>query len=168
MVKIMHMAKSKFYLSEINSATSKKSLFAKCKKLLGLDKLSPFPNIYLINQLPAFYNDFFIINKDKQIRTSIDQHKRYTQNSTSIAQTSLTIFDSFHPVTITQLHTIIKNSKPTSSALDPIPTSLLLECLDDILSTLTHIINTSILSGQLSTDMKTAIAKHLLKNVSYI
>ena len=58
MVEIMQKAKSEFYLSEINSATSKKSLFATCNKLLGLKKLPPFPNIYLIDQLPAIFNDF--------------------------------------------------------------------------------------------------------------
>ena len=109
-------------------------------------KLGPYPNIYniykyiyIIDQLPAIFNDF-CINKVKQVRTSIDQHKLQTQNSTT--ETSLTTFDPFHLVTITQLDTIIKSSKPTSCALDPIPTSLLLECLDDILPTLTHIINT--------------------------
>ena len=158
----MQTAKIKFYLSEINSATSKKSLFASCNKLLGFNKIAPNSNIYLIDQLPATFNDFFI-NKAKQIRISIDQHKLQTQNSTT--QTSLTIFDSFHPVTITQLHTMIKSSKPTSSALDLIPTSLMLECLDDILSTLTHIINTSILSGQFPAYMKTAIVKPLPKSV---
>ena len=66
---------------------------------------------------------------------------------------------------ITQLHTMIKSSKPASCALDPIPTSLL-ECLDDILPTLTHIINTSILSGQFPTNMKTAIVSPLLKKCS--
>ena len=134
----MLKAKSKFYLSEINSAASRKSLFAICNKLLGLKELAPFPNIYLIDQLPAI----FLINKVKLIRTSLDHHKLQTQVSTT--QISLTIFDSFHPVTITQLHNMIKSSKPTSWALDPIPTSLLLECLDDILPTLTHIINTSL------------------------
>ena len=59
MVKVMQKAKSEFYLSEINSATSKKSLFAICNKLLGLEKLAPFPNIYLIDHLPAIFNDFF-------------------------------------------------------------------------------------------------------------
>ena len=108
----------------------------------------------------------FLINKVKLITTSIDQHKLQTQNSTT--QTSLTIFDCLQPVTITQLHTIMKCSKPTSCALDPIPTSLLLECLDNILPTLTHIINTSISSGHFPTNMKTAIVKPLLKNVLYI
>ena len=163
MVKIIQKAKSKFYLSEIYSAASKKSLFAICNRLLGL-KIGSFSiYIYLIDQLPAIFNEFFI-DKVKQIRTNIDQHKLQTQNST-IAQTSLTIFDSFHPITITQLHTIIKSSKPTSCALDPIPTSLLLECLDYMLPTLIHIINTSILSGQFPTNMKTTIVKPLLKNI---
>ena len=106
------------------------------------------------------------IYKVKLIRTSIDQHRLQTQNSTT--QTSLIIFESIHPVTITQLHTIIKRSKPTSCALDPLPTSLLLECLDDILPTLTHIINTSIFSGQFPTNMKTAIGNPLPKNVPYM
>ena len=63
MVKIMHKAKSKFYLSEINSATSKKSLFAKCNKLLGHEKFAHFQNIYLIDQLPAIFHDFILLIK---------------------------------------------------------------------------------------------------------
>ena len=161
----MNKAKSTFYLSEITSATSKKSLFVICNKLIGLEKFAPFQNIYLIDQLSAIFNDVFI-NKVKLIRTGTDQHRLQTQNSST--QISLTIFDSFHPVTITQLHTIMKSSKPTSCALGPMPTSLLLECLNDILPTLTLIINTSILSGQFPTNMKTAVAKPLLKNVLLI
>ena len=42
MVRVIHKAKSKFYLSETNSATSKKSLFAVCNKLLGLQKNTSF------------------------------------------------------------------------------------------------------------------------------
>ena len=59
MVKIIQMAQSRFCLSEINSATSKKSLYATCNKLLGFKKLPPFQNIYLIDQLPAIFDDFF-------------------------------------------------------------------------------------------------------------
>ena len=66
-IKLMHKAKSEFYLiiiiiiilSEITSATSKKSLFAVCNNLLGLEKLPSFPNIYLFDQQPAIFNDFF-------------------------------------------------------------------------------------------------------------
>ena len=58
MATIMQKTMSKFYLSEIYSATSKKSLFDICNKLLGLKKIAPFPNSYLIDQLPAIFNDF--------------------------------------------------------------------------------------------------------------
>ena len=112
-----------------------------------------------MDQLPA------IFNKVKLIRTNIDLYKLHTQNSTTIAETSLTIFCSFQPLTITQLRNIVKNSIPTSCTLDPIPTSLLFECLDDILPKLTHVINISILSGHFPTNMKTVIVKPLLKNV---
>ena len=61
MVILMHKAMSEFYLCEITSVTSGKSLFAVCNKLLGLEKLAPFPNIYLIDQLPAILRDFLLI-----------------------------------------------------------------------------------------------------------
>ena len=56
MVKIMHRAMSVFYLCEISSVT----FVVVCNKLLGLGKLAPFQNIYLMDQLPAIFNDLFI------------------------------------------------------------------------------------------------------------
>ena len=130
-------------------------------KILLIFQIDKYP----MDHLHAILN-CFLISKIKLIKTNIDQHRLQTQNSTTIAQTLLTILDSFHPATISQLHTMIRNSKPTSCALDPTPTSLLHECLDDILQTLTHITNTSILSGQFPTIMKTANVKPLQKRCS--
>ena len=67
MVKIMQRAKSKLYISEINSATSKKELFAICKKLIGFKKLALFQNIYLIDQLPAIFLIFSLIMFNKLV-----------------------------------------------------------------------------------------------------
>ena len=120
-------------------------------------KIGYFSNLVM---LPAI----FFIKKVKPITNNIDQHKLQTQDSITIVQTSLTIFLSFHPAAIAQLHTMMKNSKPTSCALDTIPTSLLLEFLDDILPTLTNIINALTLSGQFPTNMKTAIVEPFLRN----
>ena len=58
MVKIMHKTKSELYSTEINSATSKKSLFAVCNKLFGLEYFL-FSSIYLMNQLPAIFSYLF-------------------------------------------------------------------------------------------------------------
>ena len=77
----------------------------------GLE-FAPFANIYPMDQLPTIFHDLRV-NKARLTRTNIDQHKLQTQNSTTL--TSLTIFDSIHPVTIRQLHTMVKNSKPSST-----------------------------------------------------
>ena len=53
-VKILHRAKSELYLSELSSATLRKCLFAVCNNLLGLGKLAPFTNMYLMDQMLLF------------------------------------------------------------------------------------------------------------------
>jgi len=55
------------------------------------------------------------------------------------------------------------HSKPTTCQLDPTPTPLLIEFLDQLLPTITHIINKSILSGTFPDSLKTAVIKPLLK-----
>ena len=55
---------------------------------------------------------------------------------------------------------------PKSCELDPIPTSLVLECLDTVLSNMTSIINDSLTSGILPSSYKSAIVTPLLKKPS--
>ena len=50
--------------------------------------------------------------------------------------------------------------------LDPIPTSLLFGCSDEIVPALTHVVNQSVLSGTFPTVFKHAIVKPLLKKTS--
>ena len=122
-------------------------------------KCNPTPNFrpgYLSNRRPSVAIAYHI---------SPTKEPHYGVPECSVLGAILFILDIPPLSNLIKRHTIIKSSKPTSCALDPIPTLLLLECLDDILPTLTCIINTSILSGQFQTNMKTAIVKPLLKNV---
>ena len=48
-------------------------------------------------------------------------------------------------------------------SLDPNPTSLFVECLDELFPAVTHIINSSLVSGVFPSEFKTAIVKPLLK-----
>ena len=50
--------------------------------------------------------------------------------------------------------------------LDPITTSLLFDCSDEIVPVLTHVVNESLLSGTFPTVFKHAIVKPLLKKLS--
>ncbi|WP_419649386.1 reverse transcriptase domain-containing protein, partial [Thiolapillus sp.] len=65
-----------------------------------------------------------------------------------------------------KLKATILKSKPTSCSLDPLPTSLLLEFIDDLLPTLTNIINFSLSSGTFPSTFRSAVVKPLLKKAS--
>ena len=60
-------------------------------------------------------------------------------------------------------YSLYSRSVCKSCALDPIPTSLLLECLDTVLPVLTNIVNTSLTSGIYPSIYKMAIVKPLPK-----
>ena len=58
------------------------------------------------------------------------------------------------------VHKIIKNMAPKHSKLDPLPTWLVKECLDEFLPIITAIVNNS---GSMPDSLKHAVIKPLLK-----
>ena len=64
------------------------------------------------------------------------------------------------------VHDILKNTVPKSCELDPIPTDLLYENLDLFLPVITNLINSSLSSSTVHTDLKTAVVKLLIKTPS--
>ena len=73
------------------------------------------------------------------------------------------LLQTFTPVTEQFVFEILQKTASESCDLDPIPTKLPYENLDVLLLTITNIINTSLASGVVSPDLKTAITKPLLK-----
>ena len=53
------------------------------------------------------------------------------------------VFDAFQPVSEEHVRNVILKSCPNTCLLDPIPTSLFVECLDELPPAVTHIIRTS-------------------------
>ena len=72
------------------------------------------------------------------------------------------LLQTFTPLTEQFVSEILQKTVPISCDLDPIPTELLYENLD-VLPTITDINNTSLASGFVPPDFKTAIVKPLLK-----
>ena len=64
-------------------------------------------------------------------------------------------------VTITVKECII-NSAPKSCELDPIPSKLLIECIDSILPSLTDLFNSSLASGIFQQCFKSALVTPIL------
>ena len=69
----------------------------------------------------------------------------------------------FTPATVEEMRLIIKNSPTTSCGLDPLPTWLLKECLEDLLPAIVNIINRSLDTGIMTRAFKQATVRHLLK-----
>ncbi|WP_419627697.1 hypothetical protein, partial [Thiolapillus sp.] len=60
----------------------------------------------------------------------------------------------------------MKKMSPKTCVLDPIPTSLLFECSDQVVPLLTTIVNQSLATGIFPSCMKSAVVKPLLKKPS--
>ena len=69
----------------------------------------------------------------------------------------------FQPVSENAVHKFVQNSAPKTCELDPVPTSLLMECL---LPTLTQIVNDSLTCGIFPQIHKSAVVKPLLKKLT--
>ncbi len=87
-------------------------------------------------------------------------HTQDLQPTTSTAQTP--IF-SFCPLTEAEVSKLLLSSHPTTCPLDPIPSHLLQAISPALLPALTHIINTSLLTGIFPTAFKQARVTPLLK-----
>ena len=73
---------------------------------------------------------------------------------------------SFNPISDDELKKIIISSKSTTCDLDPLPTSLLFECIDEVLPAISFVINHSLSSGVVPSIFKRAVVKPLLKKPS--
>ncbi len=113
----------------------------------------------------------FLQTKLKQSVVSfhLHSHRTSTHRTRSTAQT--TIF-SFCPLTETEVSKLLLSSHPTTCPLDPIPSHLFQVISPTLLPALTHIINTSLLTGIFPTAFKQARVTPLLKkptlNTSFI
>ena len=62
-----------------------------------------------------------------------------------------------------EVREIIQKSPNKSCELDPLPTWLLKECLDELLPLITDIVNASMTAGSVPKDFKSALVRPLLK-----
>ena len=107
----------------------------------------------------------FFEGKIKSIRESLDKQSPPTPPVTERSFQGDPL-STFHSVSEETVKKVILNATPTSCELDPIPTPLLVECLDALLPTITSVINDSLVSGSFPDIFKSALVKPLLKKPS--
>ena len=117
------------------------------------------PTIYPSADLPSIFIKHFT-NKIEKLRASIaSEHV----TSTLVTGTTTATISSFQKVAQLIVKECILNSAPKSCELDPIPSKLLIECLDSILPSLTDLFNSSLASGIFQQCFKSALVTPILK-----
>ncbi|WP_419601160.1 hypothetical protein, partial [Thiolapillus sp.] len=140
-----------------------KELYRLTNNLLGKCTSTPLPSVYPTDQLPQAFSDFFV-NKVRQIRDSIDRQVVHPpSHSLCERRFSGTPLCGFETVTQEAVLKCMKKMSPKTCVLDPIPTSLLFECSDQVVPLLTTIVNQSLATGIFPSCMKSAVVKPLLK-----
>ncbi len=151
----VHTAKSSHFHNQINSAPDMHNLFRTLNYLLCPPPPPPTTSI-TADDFATFFTD-----KTKTISSQFSlSHTQDLQPTRSTAQTP--IF-SFCPLTEAEVSKLLLSSHPTTCPLDPIPSHLLQAISPALLPALTHIINTSLLTGIFPTAFKQARVTPLLK-----
>ena len=155
----MHTAKCKFYTERIALASSSKERHQIVNTLSNRHSPKILPTIYPSADLLSILIKHFT-NKVEKLRANIA-----SEHVTSTLDTGTTdaTFSSFEKVSQLTVKECILNSAPKSCELDPIPSKLLIECLDSILPSLTDLFNSSLVSGIFPQCFKSAIVTHILK-----
>ncbi len=151
----VHTAKSSHFHNKINNAPGMRNLFRTFNSLLCPPPPPPTMSITA--------DDFatFFTNKTKTISSQFSPP--LIQDPQPTRSTAQTPIFSFCPLTEAEVSKLLLSSHPTTSPLDPIPSHLLQAISPALLPALTHIINTSLLTGIFPTAFKQARVTPLLK-----
>ena len=141
--KHVHTAKCKFYTERIALASSSKELHQIVNTLSNRHPPKILPTIYPSADLPSIFIKHFTNKVEKHRANIASEHV----TSTLVTGTTAATFSPFEKVSQLTVKECILNSAPKSCELDPIPSKLLIECLDTILRSLTDLFNSSLASG---------------------
>ena len=156
--------KSTFHISE--SSDSQKALFKCIDELFHQLRTSVLPDIDNSKELTEMLASFFE-EKVKKIRDELEaaqqDEERYATAHDDAPVFRLT---SFPPISTEDLRKIILEAPTKSCPLDPIPTKILKEYIEQLLPTLLKIINTSLATSTVPKSFKQASISPLLKKPS--
>ena len=158
---LVDKAKQAYYSAKIQSSTTCKQLCQNFNSILGKSRSSPLPSTFDSDDLPNVFSDHW---------ENPHHQKQFSSFKPNCLPWYLFRWKSLANFWVCHWWICLKNNQQCISAksceLDPIPTTLLYENLDILLPTITNIINTSLTTGIVPRDLKTAIVKPLLKKPS--
>ena len=160
-VNLIREEKIQYFNNRIEGSGSSKDLFRVCNQLLEKTNIPVLPNNILPSEMRNAFNSFFLEKIDK-IRDTLDNE----DVAPDFAGYSGTVLHQFKPVTESFVRKIILDSPKKFCELDPLPSTLFIECIDLLLPSITDFVNASLRHGVVSESMKKAIVRPLLKKSS--
>lgn len=163
---LLAKAKKSFYNTKIKECKDQKSLFKFVNTLLHRNEVPHLPSHGSITDLLELFNDYFR-SKIAKIRRDLDACESRIDLFPSVCAvcptTKLSVLES---ISESQAAKLICDSPSKSCFLDPIPTWLLKEHADILVTPITSIINQSLSTGAVPLNMKSAIVNPLLKKLT--
>ncbi|XP_060568235.1 uncharacterized protein LOC132726859 [Ruditapes philippinarum] len=162
--KLLKQARVEYYTSKIESCgNDHKSLSKITKGLLGDTNEVILPFDSSSERLAQKFSDFFI-GKIERIRNNIrSQTQSVPDNVDMESEYTGVKYTVFAPTTEQEVKALIKKSATKSCELDPIPTWLLKECLDELTPVITSFINVSLDAAYVPKMFKHSRIRPLLK-----
>ena len=162
--KLMENARRVYYADFISdNNTDQRRLFKAANMLLGRSGNAVYPPH---SDSFTLANDFgrFFIKKITDIRTKLDSY----DSAASLRDddepcVAGPLFTTFEPVTPDYVRKLIVNSPNKSCASDPVPTTIVKDCVDVLLPVVTTMINLSLKDGFFPDKWKEALVKPILK-----
>ncbi len=129
-------------------------------KILHREKSKPLPDYTSLDTLCSSFSKFFT-DKITLIRSNFvtNDHSHDFPEPPHVENT----MNQFAPTTTSEVRTIILKSTNASCDLDPFPTRLLKQCIDDLIVRITAIINLLMREGVVPPDFKQALVTPLIK-----
>ena len=169
----MSIAKTDHYCRKLEEAgRDQRELSKITKNLLGDSGASPMPSSNSSLELAEYFSEF-LVSKIVKIRDQLqDNNSRCPPLSPTLQRRwepefGGTPLQSFAPATEEEVAQIIKSAPSNSCELDPVSTSVIKQCIDEITPLVTCLVNASLLQAEVPENMKTAIVRPLLKR-SYL
>ena len=156
-------AKKAYYNDKFLGARSCKQMYCLSNELFGNQQPPIYPKYVEMSQLLNIFLNFFT-TKVENIRLSLESECHDAPTFDDPIFNGLPL-EHFQCVSGKDIKKLISDSATKSCELDPIPTSILKDCLPELLTGITSFINESLMSGIVPAPLKDGILRPLLKKV---
>lgn len=160
--KLIKQARTTYYSDKISvCGHDQKGIYNIANHLLGERGTQPLPETTSDTELAETFSTFFT-EKIVRIRESLGECNNCSAATTDTPEHDI-LLTSFGSVSIEEVKKLIMKSPDKSCDLDPVPTWLLKQCINELLPLITAIVNVSFRDDRVPDAFKCAQIKPLLK-----